>query len=255
MLPPRACTGRQYYRNTPAWNQVRRALPYILPQERLAVFFSPKVAGTSVRAFMFEVENGFPLRAYTVQGAGGDLTALANRLVINNRFRLVDHKEISGFERIAIVRDPVRRILSAYSNRVLHYRELSRDAVGPALDAANLSPDLDLGVLMSRLGAYMQCSKSIARHFSHQETFLGKSREYFHRIFRVEALHEFVDYINGRCGTSATMPRLQDGGPKLDLASLPGPTQRAVLDYARKSLVFDWVPEYRNLYADEMGEV
>jgi hypothetical protein len=230
-------------------------VPYILPQHSLAVFFSPKVAGTSVRAFMYEVENGFPLRAYRVQGEGSDLTALANRLVINNRFKLVDHAAISGYERIAIVRDPVRRILSAYSNRVVHYRELSHQAVGPALDAAKLAPDPDLGLLMARLGDYMKCSKSIARHFGHQEVFLGKSRDYFHRIFRVEALQEFVDYINGRCGTRATMPRLQDGGPKLEFASLPDATRRAVLDYAAQSRIFDWVPDYLGQYADQMEGV
>jgi hypothetical protein len=229
-------------------------VPYVLPEGKLAIFFSPKAAGTSVRAFLFEVENGYPLRPYKVQGVAADLTSLANRLVINNRFRLVDHASIADYERIAIVRDPVQRLLSAYSNRVVHYRELGREACGPALDAEGLQPDPDLGLFISNIAAYMRCSKQIARHFSHQDTFLGKSRGYYHRIFRVERLSEFADHINTQQGTCATLPRLQDGGPKIDFFALPAETRRAVLNYVRVSQVFDWVPDYAHGYTDLMQE-
>jgi Sulfotransferase family len=234
--------------------QADQALPYILPEERLAVFFSPKVAGTSMRAFLFAVENGFPLQAFKVQGVASSLTDLANNMVPNFRFGRVNQKLIETFERIAIVRDPVSRILSAYSNRVLHYRELSSASAGKALAKAGLTPDPDLGVLMANLDAYKGCSRSITRHFSHQEMFLGRSRAYYGRIFTVEAIGDMVDYINQRCGTKAIMPRLQDGGQKLDLGSLPETTRRAVIEYARKSVVFDWVPEYAEKYSSMLQE-
>jgi hypothetical protein len=225
-------------------------VPYILPENRLAVFFSPKAAGTSVRAFMFEVENGFALRDYSFQGRTVDVEAQANRLVVNNRFRLVDHVAIAGFDRIALVRDPVRRLLSAYSNRVLHYRELSRDAAGPALEAAGLTPDPDFDLFMQNFPGYMRCSKSVARHFSAQDVFVGKKKDYFHSVFRVEDMPAFESFVNQRFGTSAKVPRLQEGGPKLDFWSLRPETRRLVIDCVRSSVIFDWFPQYREGYAE-----
>ncbi|WP_416916675.1 MAG: sulfotransferase family 2 domain-containing protein [Roseicyclus sp.] len=92
----------------------------------MAFFFSPKSGGTSLRAFLFHAENGFAFRDYSVQGARVD----ANMLAANYRFNRIDHSELEGYRRFALVRDPVRRFLSGYSNRVLHYRELSIEAAG-----------------------------------------------------------------------------------------------------------------------------
>lgn len=225
-------------------------MPYILPEKKLAVFFSPKAAGTSVRAFLFELENGFPLQAFKVQGVLQDLTTLANRLVVNNRFRLIDHAALAEFERIALVRDPVRRVLSAYSNRVVHFRELSEETAGPALAAAGLAPDPDIDLFMARILDYMRCSVSIARHLSRQESFLGKSKAHYAQVFRVEDMASFEAYMNEKFGTSHSVPRLQEGGPKLDFWSLGTETRRRVIDFVRPSVIYDWFPQYRESYAE-----
>jgi hypothetical protein len=249
--PARKCQGGVALNRRPSIELLDNPnVPYILPENRLAVFFSPKAAGTSVRAFLYELENGFPLRAHTVQGRSTDITTLANRLVINNRFRLVDHAAIAGYDRIALVRDPVRRVLSAFSNRVVFYQELSRENAGPALDAAGLSPDPDIDLFMANIGRYMQCSKSIARHFSHQDSFLGKSREYFRQVFRVEDMGAFEAYMNDRFGTRVSVPRLQEGGPKLDFHVLSAETRRRIIDFVSPSRVLDWFPQYRESYAE-----
>lgn len=224
-------------------------MPYLLPQKKLAVFFSPKAAGTSVRAFLFELENGFPLKPYQFEGRAYDLNTVANQLVVNNRFKLVDHAAIADFERIALVRDPVRRLLSAYSNRVLHYRELSVEAAGPALAAADLAPDPDIDLFMANIARYMQVSKSIARHFSHQEVFLGKSRDYFSKVFQVEDMGSFETEMNRRFGGTAKVPRLQEGGPKIDFHSLAPATRANILAFVGTSVIFDWVKDYREAYA------
>lgn len=225
-------------------------MPYILPESKVAVFFSPKSAGTSVRAFLFELENGFPLRSYSVQGVRHDVTTLANRLLVNSKFRLVNHAELADFERIALVRDPVRRVLSAYSNRVLYYRELSEEVAGPALQANGLAPDPDFDLFMANIAGYIKCSASIGRHLSLQERFLGKSKDYFARVFRVEDMASFEAHMNERFGTTCSVPRLQEGGPKLDFRSFSAETRRRVIDFVRSSVIFDWFPQYKEDYAE-----
>lgn len=220
----------------------------------MVFYFSPKAAGTSLRAFLFEVENGFPLRKYKVQGEQVSVTVLANQLVLNNRFKLVDHGSFGTAERIALVRDPVRRALSAYSNRVVHFSELSDSAVGPQLTQMGLPPDPDIDVFFANVLQYMTVSRSIARHFSHQDVFLGREVSYFDHVFTVERLGDLVDYVNRKCGTSARMPYLQDGGPKIEFATLKRETQRNILNFLRPSSVIDWVAAYRSSFDKYLAE-
>lgn len=193
---------------------------------------------------MFEIENGFAFKNYTVQGKAFD----SNTLLVNDRFRLTDHDAIASFDRIALVRDPVRRLLSAYSNRVQYYRELSVEAVGAKLEELCLQADPGIDVFMRNISAYMQCSKSIARHFALQERFVGRDKSYFARVFKIEQLDEFVDYMNATYSANATFPHYQDGGAKIEFDSLAGPTKLAIINYVETSAIFDWVPEYREKY-------
>lgn len=77
-------------------------MPYLMPAQRMAFFFSPKSGGTSLRAFLFHAENGFPFRDYTMQGVRSDLGVL----VRNNRFGRINHHDLVDFRRFALIRDP-----------------------------------------------------------------------------------------------------------------------------------------------------
>jgi len=220
-------------------------MPYTMPAQRMAFFFSPKAGGTSLRAFLFHAENGFPFRDYSVQGARVD----ANMLAANYRFNRIDHRELSEYRRFALLRDPVKRFLSGYSNRVLHYRELSIEAAGPHLLREGLPPDPDIGTFIENYVGYLRCSKPLARHFLKQQKFIGADPAYYERIFKLEKLGELVDFVNATCGTDAKMPRLQTGGPKFDFFALDEDVQAGVLEICRHDIAFRILPEYWAPYA------
>jgi hypothetical protein len=220
-------------------------MPYIMPAQRMAFFFSPKAGGTSLRAFLFHAENGFPFRDYSVQGARVD----ANMLAHNFRFSRVDHAGLSEYRRFALLRDPVRRFLSGYSNRVVHYRELSIEAAGPQLLREGLPPDPDLGTFVDNYVGYLRCSKSLARHFLKQQKFIGSDPAYYERVFRLERSDELVAFVNAACGTTAKMPRLQTGGPRYDLFALDEDLQARIVDICRHDIAFRMFPEYWGAYA------
>ena len=225
-------------------------MPYTMPAQRMAFFFSPKAGGTSLRAFLFHAENGFPFRDYSVQGARVD----ANMLAANYRFNRIDHAELADFRRFALVRDPVKRFLSGYSNRVLHYRELSIEAAGRELLQEGLPPDPDIATFIENYVGYLRCSKPLARHFLKQQKFIGADPAYYERIFRLERLDELVGFVNAECGTDARMPRLQTGGPKLDFSLLDEDVQIGVLEICRHDVAFRLVPDYWAPYAHLIDE-
>lgn len=220
-------------------------MPYIMPAQRMAFFFSPKAGGTSLRAFLFHVENGFPFRDYSVQGA----RVHANTLVVNYRFNRVDHAPLAAYRRFALLRDPVKRFLSAYSNRVLHYRELSIEAAGQHLLREGLAPDPDIATFVDNYVGYLRCSKQLARHFLKQQKFVGPDPDYYDRIFMLEEVDRLVAFVNADRGTQAKMPRLQTGGPKLDFFALDEDVQLGILDICRHDIAFDVHPGYWAPYA------
>lgn len=220
-------------------------MPYLMPAQRMAFFFSPKSGGTSLRAFLFHVENGFPFRDYTMQGARSDLGVL----VRNNRFGRINHHDLVDFRRFALIRDPVQRFLSGYANRVLHFRELSIEAAGQELLRHGLAPDPDLGTFVEHFVDYLQCSAPVSRHFLRQQRFIGRNKGYFERIFRLEALDELVQFVNAECKTNAKMPHLQTGGPKFDFFALDEDLQTQIVSMCRNDIAFRLYPEYWNQYA------
>lgn len=225
-------------------------MPYIMPAQRLAFFFSPKAGGTSLRAFLFHAENGFPFRDYRVQGMPID----ANALVANYRFNRIDHAPLADFRRFALVRDPVKRFLSGYSNRVLHYRELSIEAAGQDLLREGLPPDPDLGTFVENYVGYLRCSKPLARHFLKQQKFIGSDPGHYERIFKLEDVDVLVDFVNEACKTKAQMPKLQTGGPKFDFLALDEDVQIQILDICRHDIAFQVFPDYWTPYAHLIDE-
>lgn len=225
-------------------------MPYRLPNSRVAVFFSPKCAGTSIRAFMFELENGYPFRPYLVEGE----EHTANNLLRNSSFSRVDHESIAGWRRFAVVRDPVRRFLSAYSNRVVHYRELSEENAGEELKKRNLLPDPDVEAFIHNAKAYGKAQASVRRHVAPQDHWLGKDKDYYDRVFPIEEIDAFRDEMNAIHGTAAVLPREQTGGPRMSFEDLSEEARVKLVRLVRDSVVFDWVPAYRERYTAYLQE-
>lgn len=219
-------------------------MPYLIPDARIAVFFSPKGGGTSLRAYLFHLENGFPFRDYRVQGKTVD----ANALLRNTRWRAFDQSTVSGFDTFAVVRDPVRRFLSGFSNRVLHYRELSAEKAGETLKDIGLPPNPDITAFIDNFDGYKQASRNFRRHFWPQQAFLGDDPGFYTGIYTLENIGALVKDLNGRFGVEAEMPRLQTGGAKLSFDDLDRDTRRKLLELVDGDIAFDMNPDYRTRY-------
>ena len=126
------------------------SVPYLIPDRKLAMFFSPKAGGTSLRSFMFHIENGFPFPEFTVQGKPFDV----NVLLRNTLWKRVRPEIKEEYRLFAMIRDPARRFVSGFANRVGHYRELSEQAAGPELEKRGLAPDPDLDTFVAHYKAY-----------------------------------------------------------------------------------------------------
>jgi hypothetical protein len=178
----------------------------------------PKIACTSVKTMLYEVENGHPFRIFKANGRPYYIHAFYPTMP----FADLPQDRIADHARFALVRDPIRRFLSAYANRVRQYRELSVEKAGPALAAAELAPDPDLGTFIARIDDYAAAVGTIAHHTAPLVSYLGREPGYYAGIFGLQQMEGFLAALSARLGRSLDAPRLQADAPKIDPAALAG---------------------------------
>lgn len=137
----------------------------------------PKVACTTIKLALYEMEeeeefssheHGFHIHQY----------------VTRRKTSTMDQCE----RRFVVLRDPVKRFLSAYGNRVTFYEELSKEKVPKGLHhlMPHFNPTLDQ--FIENLDAYLN-QKAIYHHTRPISDFMeGESLSYFSDIYKFEEL-------------------------------------------------------------------
>ena len=200
----------------------------ILDQYELFYAAVPKVACTSLKSMFFELENGHPFAPYKVNGRMKNVHNIGYRSMLRDTY---PEGRIANFHRVTLVRDPVKRFLSAYSNRVLHHRELSREKAGKKLRELNLEPNPDLDLFVEKHADYLEAHPSILHHTRPMVDFLGKDAGYFSKIYPMEDMDQFARDISDRVGKEVTVGREQTGGRKFQLSDLSEAQTRKIRDY------------------------
>lgn len=206
----------------------------ILDKHKLFYAAVPKVACSSLKRMFFEVENGFPYENFRTNARGWyihDFYPTMPRAAF-------PEGRIAGYRRLALVREPIKRFLSAYSNRVVHHGDVSPEAVRKAGRFRRLTPNPELDEFIGRLEAYMAIP-TIKGHCRPMVDILGSDPGYFHAIYDISRIDAFIEDASGVIERTLEAGRFQTGGPKLSPDILT-PGQRAKLEkfYKRDYEVF-----------------
>lgn len=178
----------------------------------------PKTACTSFKHLIFRIENGFDFQEYKANGEF--------KFVHDAAYPTLTHAswlELSATNphRITIVRDPIKRFISAYSNRVVFYRELSDEKAGSKLRKYRIPADPDLSTFADNFKKYLRVSPSIDHHFRPLVDFVGQNASYYTRVFRFDEIGECAKHICEITGAAELpLPHDQTGGPKVDVTQL-----------------------------------
>lgn len=191
----------------------------VLDQYELFYAAVPKVACTSVKHMFFVIENGRRFEPFTINGHPKQIHNVAYRSFLREVY---PEQRIASYHRVALVRDPIKRFLSAYSNRVLHHRELSMDKAGKKLRALGLQPRPDLDMFVERHAEYLEAHPSILHHTRPMSDFLGTDAGYFSKLYALDNMDQFVRDIAARTGKEVEIGREQTGGRKFKPSDLTG---------------------------------
>ncbi len=219
----------------------------VLPALQLGYQFIPKVGTTSLFTFFYTClhgtgydplrhgRNGRPMFVHRYF-IGGDCPDASD---VDNTAAAVAGYD--GYYRFALTRDPVRRFLSMYVNRVIQKRELAANSpYAKAIMQAGLPFDPDINLLVRHLEAYLDCHGSLLHHARPMMDFLGPDLSVYDRIADLSAMNTVVEEIKahwcraGMAGRAATVDgpaKMQRCGVRLGLECLTPRSFEKLLDY------------------------
>lgn len=175
-----------------------------LPEHKLVFFAAPKVASSSIKKMFFELFFDQPFEAINPDGS---MYRIHRDFSGSRRFHAVAQGKYDDWTKITLVRDPVERLLSAYSNKVVDVGMLSEKWLDPKA-AENLGVKMNppLYYFVRNLDKYRILSRSIWHHTDPFTCFLGHDLGYFDRVFSFMELPDLVDFVSNHTGKKAILP-------------------------------------------------
>lgn len=191
-------------------------MPIILDDIKLSYTPVPKTACTSLKTMFFEIENGWEFTPFKRNGRQFHIHNVYPSSFFNPKLT----ERQSNYSRLLLVRDPILRFLSAYSNRVVHHRELSREKARKQLLAHDLAPDPSLEEFVLKLPQYMKAVETIDHHTRPLVDFAGPTSSFYTRVYKMLEIDDMLSDISSIVGRPLVLQRLQTGGPKLSIDDL-----------------------------------
>ncbi|WP_299486052.1 sulfotransferase family 2 domain-containing protein [Acaryochloris sp. IP29b_bin.137] len=176
--------------------------PVLVPGHKIAYWPVPKNACTSLKYAFYALRTGMEFIPLKV---GCRYIYHIHRIFPSRPFKAIPLA--SDWVKLAIVRDPLERLVSSYCNRVLYHSDLARHQL--QLQAKNLKRCPSFPEFVENLDMYRAISKSIRYHTNPQVEFLGHDPSYFDVLISVKELKD----LPNRIGLPALrLPKKQDGG-------------------------------------------
>jgi len=197
---------------------------YVSKDGKVGYRFFPKVACTTIKYALYEVEEQ---EAFSRQKYGFHIHGYINK----RRCSIMDQCE----RRFVVIRDPIKRFLSAYGNRVTFHNELSETKVSKEFhkEIPFFNPTLDQ--FIQHFDAYRKAQKSINHHTKPLHNFLeGEALSYFTDIYKLEDLLCFEADLSDVFGKNVCFEHRQTGGKKFTLKDLSQAQVERLLGYYRQ---------------------
>lgn len=135
------------------------------------------------------------------------------------------------FMRFAVVRDPVKRLISCYRNRVVDLGDLNINATALKKYGLDQSPDINTFVLNLKL--YQKANKSIEHHSRPQGAFFGGTLNYLDKIFTMDELDKLQDFLKSYYPSLRFLSQ-KSGGTSYSVSDLSDKALKHAINFYRQ---------------------
>jgi hypothetical protein len=153
----------------------------------------PKAASSSVKAMLAQIDPDVTLPEPHL------LTeSTYHGIYQTRRFRPHRFAQYDGYLRFTVIRDPLRRLLSVYTNRVVGMKELHNSRKLRRRGVLPLDPDPDTFFL--NLDQYMQLASVIRHHVLPTRLFTGPDLSVYDHVFKTDQIDDVARMLSDKSG-------------------------------------------------------
>lgn len=181
----------------------------------------PKVACTSIKRTLYRIDNG---KEFSPEEEECHIHRYYNSPKYQHYQEQGQSASDFDFDfSFVVIREPIKRFLSAYSNRVCHHKELSKDTL------AKRHPNLlkDIPCFTPRIGQYIDNFRSYLKVHSinhHAKPISTELNKYqllqFSKIYPIEKISMLEGDLSQVPKMDVSFGQYQTGGRKIDLRDL-----------------------------------
>ncbi|NVJ68679.1 MAG: sulfotransferase family 2 domain-containing protein [Gammaproteobacteria bacterium] len=169
---------------------------------------TPKNACTSIKSWAYQYNFGKEFKPFYLMGKC--IYHIHNVYPCKKISTSLMHEEEFVF---CVVREPFLRFVSAYCNRVLYHKDISKSLLSRLRLLFYKLPLIpDIKTFVENLDVYMKVNRQIKHHFLPQTYFLGCDCNIYTRIVNIKSLDSLKTWLEGVTSTEVVFPRLQEGG-------------------------------------------
>jgi len=183
---------------------------------------TPKCASTSIKSVFFQIHYHKPFNPR-------DMNSPDIHKYFQANYKQVEVNPENSFA-FAVARDPIKRFISGYRNRVLHHENIKKLL---DIDGQKYKPPLLSDFALS-LPGFIKISVSVAHHMSLQKLILGDNLQKYSQIFKIEELSDLMAELMKRTKLAVELPREQNYGPLFQLSGLSDDAFEYLLDFYKQ---------------------
>jgi hypothetical protein len=186
---------------------------------RIAYMALPKAACSSVKAALSSIDLDMTIPQEELRRNGD----IVHKYYPTRRFRPHRWEQYDGWWRFAVVRDPLSRLLSVYTDRVIGRQELKASRRLRQVEHLTVDPDPDF--FFQNIQSYKRFSSAVKHHALPARLFIGPRPLRYDAVYRVNELPDLGKKLSEITGQPVSIPRLNKSQAKLKFDDLAPPTQ------------------------------
>ncbi|MHA6261807.1 sulfotransferase family 2 domain-containing protein [Arenibacterium sp. CAU 1754] len=198
----------------------------------LAYAAVPKAGCSSVKAMLAQIDPEVSLPPDETRDS-----AFYHGIYQTQRYRKDRFDAQAGSFRFTLVRDPIRRLMSVYTNRVVDLKDLYKSRQLRRQTDLTLDPDPDTFFLHFR--DYSRQSSVIRHHILPTALFTGDDLAAYDKVYLTGQMGEVAEMLSQRSGKPVELTKANSSETKLAFDDLRAETRDALRPYLED--------EYRHL--------